>query len=175
MVAHNPLSPTPTEFLSGHLFGTVDGSVERFVERSRDLCLSLEISCYRIGDVDFDSIDTNDTSTMWKPSRLELICCTISAFAISKKLPETDQESAKNVKSFLGLIREEFKTLRDYWRCLTNRVAGHDELRMATERFRLFDDGTDSHLRTDELSANVLRPHMVMYILDCIKLLGPFE
>ena len=89
------------------------------------------------------------------------MCASISAFTAVKDLTKENQDQAKHVKSFLVLLREEFKELRDFWRCLTNRVAGHDELRMATERFRLYNEVNDGIMRNEELSTNVLKPHMV--------------
>ncbi|XP_063711209.1 E3 ubiquitin-protein ligase SHPRH-like isoform X2 [Symsagittifera roscoffensis] len=127
-------------------------------------------------NLDFDSAE--EPAALWKPSRLELVCASISAFTAVKDLTKENQDQAKHVKSFLVLLREEFKELRDFWRCLTNRVAGHDELRMATERFRLYNEVNDGIMRNEELSTNVLKPHMWAvfacghsFCLKCLALL----
>ena len=117
---------------------------------------------FKVGEEDEDD-QAISGETAWKLSRLELICSSVCAFAVSKCLPQHNQEAARNVKLLFSSLREEFKVLRSYWRCLTNRVAGHDELRMATERFRI----VDPHVNiASEKTSNLIDPHMVR--LDAI-------
>ena len=97
----------------------------------------------------------------WNPSRIEIICSTISSFAESYCLPERDVKSSKYVRNMFELLKREFKFLRSFWRCLTDRVSAHDELRMATERIRLLTKDEDPKILS-QAPTNILHPHMVI-------------
>ena len=110
----------------------------------------------------------------WNPSRVEVICGAISAFAEAYALPETDVKSSKFVRNMFDLMKREFKFLRSFWRCLYDRVSAHDELRMATERIRLLSKDEDPNI-LNQAPSNILHPHMVndrRFLNSMIKLMS---